>query len=198
MKILTGCVMALMVGGCGHATSEPVAARPVAPRPAPIEPIAPPVVAAAPRVAVSSVTLGDWCPEVAPQAAAQDVSGSRLMADTASGTSHCQVTVSVDAGTPATRFHVLSATLVDENGQPLSTLGVGAPRIWNGEAYVPWTGELDADGSASLLYSLSGIDWSRIPNSYGRTLRVELSVELDGASSTVVSPETAREAMIVT
>jgi hypothetical protein len=196
MRIVNACFVALMVGGCGHAASEPVAGGPVLPPP---EHVGPPVVELVPpaRVAVSSVNLGDWCPELPSQAATQDMSGARLMADVEHGTSNCQITLTVD-GTPTTRLRVVSATLLDENGQPLQPLSVASPQIWNGEAYAPWAGQLDADGSANLLYSLSGIDWSRIENSYGRPLRVELVVEIDGAETAVVSPETIREAMIVT
>jgi hypothetical protein len=196
----------LLFLGCGHASTEPVVAgpAPVSPQaqPQPYVSPTPTPTASGARVAVSSVNLGDYCPEIeAPQAQSERSSpagaSSRLADADYTGTSDCQIVLTVD-GTASSRFRIVSATLIGENGQRLQSLGTGAPQIWRGDAYQPWNEQLGADGSANVLYSLSNIDWSRVPDSYRRPLRVELVVEVDGAATTLTSPETIREAMIVT
>jgi hypothetical protein len=219
----------LLVLGCGHTSTEPVAAQPVAaqpvvaqpivaqpvvvqpvvvqpvvvelpvgqrPFPAPQQPLAPPqptVGPAATRVSVSSVNLGDFCPEVSAQAAASRFAAGDIAHG---GMSHCHVVLHVDGA--ATRFRVVEATLIGAGGRRLLSLTPSSPQIWQADGYRPWNEQLAGGGGQNVLYSLSNLDWSQVPDSYSRPVRVEVVVEVDGATRTVTSPETVREAMIVT
>ena len=117
--------------------------------------------------------------------------------------SYCQpsgVTFAITAdGDRSGTFRVLSVTLLDgETRTELMELTADTPRRWTEEGYVAWDEVIPTPSDMQTHYELHGIDWSSVTDSYSRTYRLEVEVEVDGEVRTLTSEETTREAPIVT
>lgn len=202
MRILISLVLLI---GCGHVapdattTTEPISANnPVIveqPRPQPV---------ANADVAVTGVNLAEHCPELQPQAAAEvadmGTMGQARFAPNQNGGFgmwDCYLTLSV-TGTPGERVDIRSVRLLDNHGGVLANLAVSEPRLWDGSQFNTWDGTIPSGQTLQVNYRLHGIDWNAIPDSYARTYKVKLTVDVGNASAELISAETGRQAMVVT
>ncbi|MEM9193287.1 MAG: hypothetical protein AAGF12_29195 [Myxococcota bacterium] len=192
LKLL--CLLVLL--GCGAATGTAT--------PAPVNEVPPPSDNSEIHAAITGVNLSDYCPslEPAPAEAMADMgtTGDMGRFSVPSGTrdmNDCYLTITV-TGSAGDRVNLRRVKLFDLNGQPLGALDVSDARYWNGEQFVAWDGTLTSGEPLELNYRLHGIDWNSIPNSYSRTYKVGLTVEVGDAERALLSGESTRQAMVVT
>lgn len=100
---------------------------------------------------------------------------------------------------------LLSVRLLDyDSDEHLADLTARQPRIWVGEdGYVSWDELLGAPSDERTLYDLSTPDWNRIGDgdswaTFSMRFRVEVTLEIDGHTLTLLSDEITREPLIVT
>lgn len=164
-------------------------------------------------VSIAGVSLGEDCGEtggLAPGRCAPEEDGGGAGAGEPSADcdgpccgSYCQpssVTFSIIAdGDRSADFRVVSVTLLDGTDRSeLMELTADTPRRWTDEGYVAWDEVVPTPSDMQTLYDLHGIDWSGVEDSYSRTYRLRVEVEVDGEVRTLTSEETTREAPIVT
>lgn len=160
-------------------------------------------------LSIAGVSLGEDCPAVESRCAEPDPEGEAgpgFAGDCAGDCcgSLCQqssvtLAIAADGDEGPLAFRVRSVTLLDASGAALTTLRSDNPRIWSdGTGYVGWDESVATPSEQQVLYDLNGLDWSVITDSYSRTYRVRLEVEIAGEVRTLTSEETTREAPIVT
>lgn len=159
-------------------------------------------------LSIAGVSLGEDCGAglIAPECDGADSGGAGApMGDCAGDCcgSLCQqssvtLAIAADGLEGPLAFRVLSATLLDSSGAELLTLRADTPRIWGDDGYTAWDEQVGTPSEQQVLYDLHDVDWSSITDSYSRTYRVRLEVEIGGEVRTLTSEETTREAPIVT
>jgi hypothetical protein len=161
-------------------------------------------------VSIAGVSLGEECGEsrLAPGACADEGPPAEeepglADCDGPCCGSFCQqssvtLAIAADGVDGPLAFRVRSVTLLDSSGESLATLRADTPRIWAEDGYVAWDEQVGTPSEQQVLYDLHDLDWNLIPDSYSRTYRVRVVVEIAGEVRTLTSEETTREAPIVT
>ena len=160
-------------------------------------------------LSIAGVSLGEDCPASEPDARCDPEAdaGAGLIGGDCDGPccgSLCQqssvtLAIAADGLEGPLAFRVRSVTLLDASGAALSTLRADTPRRWDdAEGYVGWDEQVGVPSEQQVLYDLHDLDWSGITDSYSRTYRLRLEVEIGGEVRTLTSEETTREAPIVT
>jgi hypothetical protein len=165
-------------------------------------------------VALASATLGDEnCGSVGGGSTTADRSAG-ICAPLPDGgpancPSYCSATsvqlsfTSSASGNPA-KAKVTRVVLLDaDTNTELDTLAAAAPTFWDGSSYVAWDGSIKGGADIKASYTLEAPSWSSITSSsksnvYSKQYRIQVTVEIDGASTTVTSQPTTRAAQVST
>ena len=163
------------------------------------------------ELSIAGVSLGEDCPASEPDARCDTDgdadSGAGLIGGDCDGPccgSLCQqssvtLAIAADGLEGPLAFRVRAVTLLDASGAPLLTLRADTPRRWDEtDGYVDWDEQVGVPSEQQVLYDLHDLDWSGITDSYSRTYRLRVELEIGGEVRTLTSEETTREAPIVT
>jgi len=157
-------------------------------------------------VAIAGLSLADDCPSGEPGAGDPGLIGDCAPSedgryDGCGG--FCQqssVALAITAdGDRSASFRIVRATLLDTDGSELTDLPTSNAQIYAADGtYGAWDETIPTPSELQVLYDLDGVDWSIVPESYGRMFRLRLVVEVDGVERTLTSEETTREYPVVT
>lgn len=121
------------------------------------------------EVTVSSVSLGDDCPDPGAPTPDEPVHGSCAEGSECNFGRHpsCEQTslqLSFHANGAATKIQIKKIELLDTSGKQLGTLQPRKPTKWSDSgAYVEWDQVVAAGATMKASYSLSAPDWDKLP-----------------------------------
>jgi hypothetical protein len=169
------------------------------------------------RVAISSVLVEDDCPEVTPPAPTQAPMRRPPPGDAPPGVVAskarwaCQqsaMQVSFDnVGKRDADVRIEAVRMIDlANDRSVATLVAREPRSWSdgASAYADWNQHVIAGKQIAASYELSAPDWGRVAGMISggdlatHAFALEVEVAIDGATTTVRSPEFTRPPVHVT